>query len=714
MNKRQRRNGPASAGAAGAVGQRFEAGVKAHRAGRLDEARAVYGEILAASPDNPDALHLLGLVAHQSGDSAAAADLVARAIAAQPGVARFHNSHGLALAVLGRAAEAEASYGEALALDPRHVEALTNLGNLLAGKGRPGEAETAYRRALAVNSGYAPASNNLGNVLRERDALEEAADCYRKAIAARPDYVEAHRNLAAALIELGRLDDGEAACRTALELRPNDAEAHCALGIVVKDRGRIDEAEGSYRRALELKPDYAEAHHRLGFVLWKLGRFEDAETCCRRAIELQPEAAVAHNVLGLALYDQGRSDDAIAAYRAALAINPRDAAILNNLGNAYTDAGQLDAAETCYRQAIESKPDYATAYYGLANLGCLAADTSVLATLESLANDEGLPLGEAVNLHFALARIYADSGDFDRAFEHCQRGNILRKEDAATRSVRFDAAAHARYVDSLIETCTADFFVPRGGFGDPSERPVFIVGMPRSGTTLVEQILASHAEVSGQGECPDIGRIAAELEEQADTGAGTDGVAALLDGETARRLGRRYLEARHASSSRALRVTDKMPGNFLHLWLIALILPRARIIHCRRNALDVCVSCYIQNFGHDAGFTNDLTDLASYYTQYRRLMEHWRSVLPLSCLDVRYEHLVARQETVSREIIAFCGLDWDPRCLEFHTTERPVHTASNLQVRRRIFASSIDRWRAYERHLEPLIKALGDASANSW
>ena len=591
--------------AAGDRRRQLEDGLRAHRAGRLEEAGAIYRQILAAAPDHPDALHLLGLATYQGGAHGAAVELIERAIAARSGVDRFHNSLGLVLAALGRHGEAEASYGKALALNPRHVEAHTNLGNLLAATGRPEDAAARYRRALAENPGYAPAHNNLGNLLLERDALAEAADRYRQALAVKPDYDEALLNLAVALMPMGQLDEAEASCRKAIELRPDRAAAHNSLGTILKYRGDVGGAKACYHRALELEP---------GLI----------------------------------------------AARASL---------------------------VQFRTFADGDPDFAE--------------------LEALASEPGLAVENEILIRFALGKMYTDIGDHDRAFASFRLGNEARARQAALRGSTFDADAHVRRTSAAISLQDAGFFAARRDFGLASERPVFIIGMPRSGTSLVEQIIASHPAAAGAGELLDIIQIANRL--PSETGGGQPYPEGLtqLDAAAARRLAQTYLDRRRSDSVDAERVTDKMPGNFQYLGMIALLLPKARVIHCRRDPMDSCLSCYINNFRLGNEFTNDLADLGAYCREYERLMAHWRDVLPLAMLDVQYEDLVARQEPVSREMIAFLGLGWDARCLEFHTTDRAVPTSSYLQVREKIHARSVGRWKAYENHLGPLIDALG-------
>lgn len=568
----------------------------------------------------------------------------------------------------GRLAEAQAGYRRVLAVRPRHAPALHNLGLIAHQLGDQETAVDLVGKAIAVDGATAAFHNTHGNVLKAMGNLVAAIAGYRRAIAAEPGYAEAHLNLGEALSERGEIDAAVASYGRAIDIAPDFAEAHNNLGHALQDRGDIDTAIESYRRALALRPGEAEWHNNLGHALHEAGRFEDAVTSLRHALALDPTLAEAHN----------------------------------NLGNAYKDAGRFDDARAAYRRAIEVRPTYAEAYYNLANLSRAKPGDPTFSKLEALKGDAALPFDEAICLRFALGKMYADIGENDTAFEEYRLGNELRALAAARHGRRFDIERHHDRISRIIALHSAEFFADRRDFGAASDLPVLIVGMPRSGTTLVEQILASHPNVAGGGELPYLGRIATAANlPYADFMAD-------LDRAGSRRLGDLYLDHLRAISATAARITDKMPDNFLLLGMATVILPGARVIHCLRDPLDTCLSCYFQHFTRGHEFANDLASLGAYHREYRRLMAHWRAVLPLAPLDVSYEDLVANQEEVSRRIVDFCGLEWNDACLEFHRNARPVHTASNVQVRQPMFSTSVARWRAFAKHLGPLKAALGD------
>jgi tetratricopeptide (TPR) repeat protein len=376
-----------------------------------------------------------------------------------------------------------------------------------------------------------------------------------------------------------------------------------------------------------------------------------------------------------------------------------------NLGKAFLSLGDLDSAEACYRKAIEIDPESSVAWQNLSVAGRFGPDDA--ATIEALQKLLASPTvtdGSRIPLHFALAKIYDDCQRFDEAFEHYQAANRLKH-----KTLNFDRKKSPLrvLVSNTISTYSADFFQQRIGYGSASEIPIFIVGMPRSGTTLVEQILAMHPLIFGAGELIYIANIATTLQKRLGASLPYPQCTKLIRESMANTLAREYLEQIRSVAGSAGRVTDKLPGNFMYLGLIALLFPRARVIHCQREALDVCLSIYFQNFlASDHAYAYDLADIAFQYRQYERLMGHWRKVLPLRIYDVQYEQLVADPEAGTRGLLGYCALPWDERCLRPYESKRPVYTASVWQVRQPIYKDSVHRWKRYEHHLGELKEAL--------
>jgi tetratricopeptide (TPR) repeat protein len=705
------------------VAEALALGVRHHEAGRLAQAEQVYRAILQKQPEHAEAWHLLGVLAEQAGSHDQAMACIGRAVQLRPGVPLFHTNLGTACRSAGQFDEAVAHYREALRLRPDDAVAHANLGAALVDLGKPVEALAAGGEALRLWSAggrvpppaaAAACHNTLGNAHRAAGRPQEAVAHYREAVRLQPDYALAHFNLGFTLVEQGRPAEAVGPCREVLRLYPDHAEAHNTLAAALVELSQLEPAAAHAREALRLRPDYAAACNNLGRAVQDQGRPEEAIAQYREALRLQPAFAVARNNLGTALMELQRLPEAVACFEECLRRNPEHADALTNLGAARLEQGRLDEALAHSREALRLNPDAPMACASLLGLAAQGHQPLSDAELERaralLASGRLAPQG-AVALHFALGGLLDRQGAYDEAFDHYRQANELQLDVWRTRGRAFDPDARRALVEGIRAAFTAAFFERVRSFGPDGELPVFIVGMPRSGTTLVEQILSSHPGVFGAGELRDVSKIAARLQE-ALAPAGYPACVERLDRDTARALAEEHLRRLDELGGSAARVIDKMPENYLHLGLIAALFPRARVVHCRRDPVDVCLSCYFQNF-QDVPYSSRLEDLGLCHRLYERLMAHWRDVLPLPVYEVRYEDLVANQEAISRELVAFCGLDWDDRCLAFHENRRAVRTASRLQVRRPIYSSSVRRWKHYEAHLQPLLAALGDAAPST-
>lgn len=514
---------------------------------------------------------------------------------------------------------------------------------------------------------------------------------------------------ALALHRAGRLAEAIALYRRVLLLRPDLPEPHNNLGVALAGVGRLAEAVAAYRRAIELNPNNAETHANIGHSLRDLGIYEASEQSFRRAIAIRPNNVEAHSGLGTVLMDLDRPAEAEKSFRHAIALRPDHAGAYNNLGLALKEAGRLDEARSALERAIQLAPESPSYYDNLGAVRQFVAGDPYLAALDALSrNAAALPIKDRMHLHFARARVLEDIGRPEDGFRELLAGNALKR-----RQIDYDEATTLARMDRTRELFTPDLVEARKNAGIPSSIPVFIVGMPRSGSTLVEQILASHPHVHGAGEL--------NLFEQATDAVGKqlggtrsfpDMVPGMSD-EDLRTLGALYLDKLLQRAPRARRITDKMPANFMFAGLIHLALPNAAIIHAVRDPLDTCVSCFATHFTRAQPQTYDLAELGRYYRSYRNLMLHWRRVLPTGrILDVHYEELVADLEGVARRMVAHCGLEWDARCLDFHRTERTIRTASAVQVRRPIYRGSVGRWRKYQTFLAPLFDELGTSAAS--
>ena len=588
---------------------------------------------------------------------------------------------GVALRMQGK--DALAALLRAAQLSPQDAVSHNNLGNALAQIGRADEALSSYRRALALMPDFAEAHNNLGNVLLDLGRLDDALASYRQAIGIKPDYPEGHDNLGKALLRVGQPQDAAASFQRALALRPEYAEAHNNLGNALYDLGRVDDAIASYRRALAINADFAEAHNNVGTVLRGQGQLDEALASYRRALQIKPDFAEAHRNYGIAQRLQGHSAQAQASVLRALEIDPQSAATLAVMAELKADQGQFAEAEQLFRRAIAIEPLTSEAWVGISRLRTMTTGDAAWAAQAQAIAGRRLPPRREVLLRYALGKYFDDVQDFEQAFSQYQRANELTKLYRA----RHDRQRLTQAVDRIIHAFNKEWLGRTSIDAVTSARPVFIVGMLRSGTTLAEQILASHPAIHGAGELM-FWNTAAQ-------GPFSAGALAALANDYLRRL--------EDLSAGALRVVDKMPGNYLHLGLIHAVLPNARIIHMQRDPIDTCLSIYFQHFEAFHSYATDLADLAHHVEEYRRLMQHWRSTLPAErFLEVPYEGLVSDQEAWSRKMLEFIGLPWDPICIDFQNTKRTVITASKWQVRQKISNSSVGRWRNYAKFIGPL------------
>jgi tetratricopeptide (TPR) repeat protein len=565
----------------------------------------------------------------------------------------------------------------------------------------------AYQQAIRIKPDFAEAHSNLGNALRDQGKLDEAVTAFRRAIKVRPDYAEAHSNLGLALRDQGKLDEAAAAYREAIRITPDHADAHSNLGALYYEQGKLDEAAAACRQAVRIRSDHAGAHSNLGNALRGQGKLDEAIAAYRHAIRIKPDFAEAYSNLGLALRDQGKLDEAVAALREAIVLEPSFANAHNSLASSLTVLGRLTEARAAFQEAIRLAPRNVKYRLNLVEIVRFAAGDPHLAAMEELAKDyTSLPVDDRIELHFALGKAYEDVGRHVEAFRHWLNGNALKR-----RQIAYNEAATLGGLNRIRATFTSELIQTRQNVGQPSSVPVFIVGMPRSGTTLVEQILASHPQVFGAGELMHLCRA---IDGTQTNPCGSTVFPELVSGMTNadfHDLGVRYLAELVRLAPGATHVTDKMPGNFMYAGLIHLALPNAAMIHTIRDPVDTSLSCFSKLFTEEQNYTYDLAELGRYYRHYQALMEHWHRVLPAGrILDVRYENVVADLEGQARRLVAHCGLEWDPRCLTFHQTERPVRTASAAQVRQPIYTSAIGRSRPYEPLIGALLAELSDAA----
>lgn len=562
------------------------------------------------------------------------------------------------------------------------------------------EAADCFRQVIALQPQMVMAHCGLGAALKAQGKFSEAAESFRQAVRIKPDFAAAYFDLGNVLHSLGQHDEAKENFQQALHLKPT-AEAYFSLGNVQFTQGLMMEAIASFQKALKLNPARADIHNALGFTYHSIGSLNEALVSYQQALKLSPELSYVHNNLGKALIMHGRIDEAISCFQEALRLNPGFIDAAAGIVTAYERTGDYQKAGELLTPLVERHSDHVGVVMALARL-CkpLGRCREAIDLLQKTLQRNNLPPLDKRQLHFSLGKLYDSMNAYEEAFAQYRSANSIQ-------APLYDPAKHAREIGVVISTFSADLLrrLPRASH--VSERPIFIVGMPRSGTSLVEQILSSHPEVFGAGELNEISGIVAKMVNRLDAKMGFPRCIHKLTEETANMLAQDYLGCLDARSHDAVRITDKMPHNFLYLGIIALLFPGARVIHCMRDPLDTCLSIYFQFFSAGHSYSYDLTHIGTHYREYERLMAHWRQVIDIPMLEVRYEDIVANPDEMIRKLTEFCGLEWDPVCLRFYESGRIVTTASYDQVRQPLHPKSIGRWKHYAKHLEPLKSALG-------
>jgi tetratricopeptide (TPR) repeat protein len=713
--------------------------IEMHRSGQLGPASQLYQKVLAREQENAEALHLLGVLNHQQGHNDRAIELIRRAVALRPNAHAYHANLAEAYRALGDNERAVGCCRAALAIWPNYPEALCNLGAALQGLGRHSESVEHLKRALELRPDFVVAHNNLGIGLRELGQKDEALEHFRRAVELEPSFAPAQTNLGQTLLDRGEAEQALPHCQEAVRLDPNSAALHHNLGNVLRVLDKPVDAKVSYLEALRLNPKLAIASAHLGLVLQREGQLSDGLVWMKKAVELEPEnagfwewlaelydemeepaesipcwerviaidadRAGPHLSLGWAFQEEGRLTDAREQYDTAIRLQPEYAAVYLNLGGLQEELGDLAGAEEAFRTALKLQPSYALPHARLATLlrGKLSDDDRT--ALQERLTDEKLGQGPRGRLLFALAHVLDGQHEYTRAAECLREANALTIETNEKRR-GYAPIDHERFVDGLLRGFDRELFTRLSGAGSSSRRPVFVFGLPRSGTTLIEQVLASHSQIYGAGEL----RLARRSFEAIPGLLGrTDpprDCIPYLDQQTVKTLAEQHLAHLAAIDfGNNPRIVDKMPDNYMYVGLLSILFSNAVFIHCRRDLRDIAVSCWMTDF-RSIRWANDVNQIASRFQQYHRVMSHWKRVLATPIQEVNYEETVTDLEGVAKRLIAACGLAWEPACLEFHRTERPIRTASVMQVRQPVYQRSVARWKNYEPALGELFAAL--------
>ena len=459
----------------------------------------------------------------------------------------------------------------------------------------------------------------------------------------------------------------------------------------------IEETIKACEKALAIRADDVVILTELGVSLQKFGQPQKALKCFEQALDLQPDFADARNKFALVLLEAGRAEEAVVHLEQAIKVDPHDTEAHVSLSAALMSLGQAELAVERLQQHLNTKPDCYALYHYIA---MLKPDQELVPVIEKLISQSNLSNSDAMYCHLALGNILNDGRSYAQAFSHFLKANSLHRE-----TLDYNAQDNSLLVDRLINAYSNRFVRRKQQFGSASELPVFILGMPRSGSSLVEQVISSHALVHGAGELQAMPAVTYSITQQLKYANPYPECVSLIDQGMVDECSKRYLQELELHSPTAKRIVDKLPGNFFRIGLIKALFPNARIIDCQRNSLDNCISLFFHFFPNQK-HAFELTELGQYYLDYRRLMSHWQTLFPDEILTVQYEELVTDQERVSRQLIEYLGLEWDESCLDFHNNERVVLISSSIQVRQPMYEKSINRWQHYEQHLQPLIEVL--------
>ena len=631
-------------------------------------------EILQVAPGHPVALQLLAAARSLQGDVQGALDILIPLARSQPNWAVTHLDLGVALGRRGRGQEAIDALRRAVTLKPDLPQAWRALGDHLMAAGEQAQADAAYASHVRYST---------------RDPRLLAA--------------------AVALVE-NRIPEAEALLREHLKQAPTDVAAIRMFAEVAARLGRNEDALHLLERCLELAPSFHEARQNYALVLHRSNRPEQALVQIERLLAADPGHLGCRNLKAVVLCRIGDYEPAIRIYADLLERYPRNAKVWVSYGHALKTAGHTERAIAAYRRSLELEPSFGEVWWSLANLKTFRFGADELAAMRRQLARTDLTEDDRLHLEFAVGKALEDAGEYEPSFRHYAQGNAIRRTQ-----LHYSADDTSARVRHIREHYTREFFAARAGAGCPAPDPIFVVGLPRAGSTLIEQILSSHSQVEGTMELPEVTSITRLLRLQGDAGSAMPyhGALAALDADALRALGERYLaHTRIQRKTSAPLFIDKMPNNFMHIGLIHLMLPNAKIIDARRHPLACCFSAFKQHFARGQNFSYDLEDVGRYYRDYVALMAHFDAVLPGRIHRVVYERMVEDTEGEVRRLLDYCGLPFEASCLRFFQNPRPVRTASSEQVRQPIYREGVDHWRHYAPWLGPLASALGPVLEN--
>jgi len=678
---------------------------KLYSDGKFGQAERVCRQIIEARPANADAHNILGVTLQALGRGADAITELKRAAKLAPHAANLHANLGEVLRQNGQLDEARKELEKALELDAKNAQALNNLGIIHYDSRKFEDAVGFYRQALEIRPKMAEALNNLGNALRMTGDIDGAMTAYQDALTHREIYPEAYNNLGTLLQQDRKLEEAEHALRKAIAQNPRYIEAFNNLANLQSAQKKDVEALRVLGDALKIAPKNPQTLLITAKIQLRRGNYPAAEQAARLALQEQPDNAEALTVLGQVLHETDRYDEALEVLERAVTANPNNPEALNFYGVALKSVGRLDDAREYILKSLKLNEGMFGAYANLNDLVDFSKGEGeelfnrMDAIFESASNHEA---DQFLPLHFAYGKALDDRGEHERALKHYITGGKMKRAQ-----LEYNEAETFGFFDAIREVSPKEIFENRKYAGLDDERPVFIIGMPRSGSTLVEQILSSHPDVYGAGEVKYLSRAIGQLRDRFPSLPKYPQMMEKITPAQLDIVAKKYLEALTNGAGAAKRVTDKLLTNYFFVGLIHLLYPKAKFVNTQRDPVDTCLSGFTKLFKDDMPHSYDLAELGRYYGKYRELMEHWQNVLPAGVLTtVQYEDVVTNTEKQAKALIKFLGLEWNAKCLDFHNSDRPVKTASVAQVRKPIYKTAVRRWKKYGDGLQPLVDAI--------
>jgi tetratricopeptide (TPR) repeat protein len=668
-------------------------GIKGADFDRLEQKLNDANKALAFKPDSADAYYNMGIALQLQCKLEEAIEAYNKALSIKPDYASAYYNIGIILQKQNKLEEAVEAYNKTLAIEPDYVDAYNNMGNVLQKQHKLGKAIEAYKKALSIKPDYADAYKNLGIVLKDQGKLEEAIKAYNKALAIEPDYANAYYNIGNILQEQNKLEEAVEAYNKTLAIEPDYVDAYNNMGNILHEQGKLEEAIEAYNKVLSIKPDYADAYNNLGIVLKDQGKLEEAIEAYKKTLAVKPDYADAYNNMGVTLHEQSKLEEAIEAYNKALSIKPDYVSAYNNMGNALKEQDKLEEAIEAYNKAVSIKPDYAEAHRHLSTLTKYTLNDPQISVVEDLLQREKLNDSDRLHLHYTYAKMQEDLGDLSLAFDSYVTGGDLRQ-----KSLAYEFSQDEHLFGRIKQTAPQFKDIALNVTGEPIRHtPIFILGMPRSGTTLVEQIVSSHSEVTGAGELAYVSQFGGQLATGL-TASTVEAVSLFRDC---------YLAELAKRANGQAFITDKMPQNFQYIALICAAFPEAKIVHVQRSAEATCWSNFKHYFvSKGLGYSYNLSDTVRYYGLYQEIMHFWGQNYSDRIYNLDYDKLTEDQEPETQRLIEYLELNWQDTCLTPQKNKRSVKTASQQQVRQKVYKGSSQVWRKYESCLNGVFDGL--------